>query len=38
MFEIIIGSIERGNLKILKRDREKNAVFASKMFFSSNRT
>lgn len=33
--EISIGNIERGNLNILKSDRETNAVVASKTLFSS---
>lgn len=36
--EINIGNIESGKRSILKRERETNAVFESRMFLSSERT
>ncbi len=38
MREIILGNMEKGNLRMLKREMETKTFSASKMFLSSTRT
>lgn len=38
MFEMSIGNIDRGNRKMLNKDKETKAVFASSTLFSSVKT